>query len=107
MLTSLISKKPHVIEHPSEDQSNQNRLRLSSLEAKGLRTYTPSLAVISRSEGCYHYTADHRKLADFTSGVLVANLGHNPARWWQRIAKYMGFTDSWDSILATRRSSSN
>ena len=29
--------------------------------------------------------AEGRKLADFTSGVLVANLGHNPTRWWQRV----------------------
>ncbi|MCH7727236.1 MAG: aminotransferase class III-fold pyridoxal phosphate-dependent enzyme, partial [Planctomycetes bacterium] len=31
-----------------------------------------------------------RKLADFSSGVLVANLGHNPTRWWQRVIDYMG-----------------
>ena len=43
-----------------------------------MRTFTPSLAVIARSAGCYHWTPDGRKLADFTSGVLVANLGHNP-----------------------------
>jgi 4-aminobutyrate aminotransferase-like enzyme len=29
-------------------------------------------------------------LADFTSGVLVANLGHNPTRWWQRVMGYLG-----------------
>jgi 4-aminobutyrate aminotransferase-like enzyme len=28
-------------------------------------------------------------LADFTSGVLVANLGHNPTRWWRRVLDYM------------------
>ena len=45
----------------------------------------PSLAVIARSEGSYHWTRKVGKLADFTSGVLVANLGHNPARWWQSV----------------------
>jgi hypothetical protein len=26
----------------------------------------------------------------FTSGVLVANLGHNPAWWWKRVLAYLG-----------------
>jgi 4-aminobutyrate aminotransferase-like enzyme len=29
-------------------------------------------------------------LADFTSGVLVTNLGHNPVRWWHRVMGLMG-----------------
>ena len=29
-------------------------------------------------------------MADFTSGVLVANLGHNPTRWWKRVTEYLG-----------------
>lgn len=57
-----------------------------------MRTFTPSLAVIAKSAGSYHWTSDGRKLADFTSGVLVANLGHNPTRWWQRVWQYMGLT---------------
>ncbi|MBG86211.1 MAG: aspartate aminotransferase family protein [Verrucomicrobiales bacterium] len=61
------------------------------------------MAVISHSAGSYHYTADGRKLADFTSGVLVSNLGHNPRSWWERLMQYMkldslsgdgGFTDA-------------
>ena len=43
-----------------------------------LRTFTPTQAVIAKSAGVFHWTADGRKLYDFTSGVLVANLGHNP-----------------------------
>ena len=43
------------------------------------------MAVVHRSEGSYHYTPEGRKLADFSSGVLVMNLGHNPTRWWQRV----------------------
>jgi 4-aminobutyrate aminotransferase-like enzyme len=46
--------------------------------------------VIAHSDGCYFFTPEGRKLADFTSGVLVANLGHNPTRWWQRVFDYMG-----------------
>lgn len=81
------------IEHAGESQSNEVRRRLSRTEPKGLRTYTPSLAVFAKSEGCYHWTPEGRKLADFASGVLVANLGHNPVRWWQRVWQYMQLPD--------------
>jgi 4-aminobutyrate aminotransferase-like enzyme len=81
------------IEHPCEPDSNQWRRRLGETEPTCLRTYTPSLAVFAKSAGSYHWTADGRKLVDFTSGVLVANLGHNPARWWQRVLDYMGIAN--------------
>ncbi len=32
-------------------------------------------------------------MADFTSGVLVANLGHNPVRWWRRVLDYLQLAD--------------
>ena len=73
------------IQHPEEALSNEVRRRLASTEPKTLRTYTPSLAVLERSAGSYHWTPEGRKLADFASGVLVANLGHNPTRWWRRV----------------------
>jgi 4-aminobutyrate aminotransferase-like enzyme len=79
-----------VIQHPGEEESNELRRRSAAVEPAALRTYTPSMAVLARSEGCYHFTPEGRKLADFTSGVLVANLGHNPARWWARALKYLG-----------------
>ncbi len=78
------------IVHPGETRSNALRERLVEVEPRTQRTFTPSLAAISRSAGCYHWTSDGRKLADFTSGVLVANLGHNPIRWWQSVLRYMG-----------------
>ena len=77
------------IQHPGEDRSNEMRRRLERVEPRTLRTYTPSLAVINQSAGSYHWTADGRKLADFTSGVLVANLGHHPVRWWRRMMEYL------------------
>ncbi|MEX0939349.1 MAG: aspartate aminotransferase family protein [Pirellulales bacterium] len=80
---------PAAVQHQGEDRSNAIRARMAAVEPRGLRTYTPSLAVIARSEGCYHYTPEGRKLADFTSGVLVANLGHNPPAWWRRILELM------------------
>lgn len=75
-----------------EPLSETTRRAVSAAEPRALRTYTPTLAVIERSAGSYHYTADGAKLADFTSGVLVANLGHNPRRWWRRVYEYLGHT---------------
>src|SRR5215212_5207673 len=86
-----VSESP--IEHPGEEQSNEIRRQLHELEPKSQRTFTPSLAVIAHSAGCYHFTPEGRKLADFTSGVLVANLGHNPSRWWRSALGYMGLDD--------------
>ncbi len=79
----------NAIEHPGETESNEWRSRLNEVEPRALRTYTPSMAVLARSAGSYHWTPEGRKLADFTSGVLVANLGHNPTRWWKRVWQYM------------------
>ena len=75
----------HQLAKRREAASDAARRELAQAEPRALRTYTPTLAVIERSAGCYHYTADGAKLADFTSGVLVANLGHNPTRWWRRV----------------------
>lgn len=78
------------IEHPGEELSNELRRRLLAVEPRSLRTFTPSLAVIAKSAGCFHWTPEGRKLADFTSGVLVTNLGHNPTVWWRRVMSYLG-----------------
>lgn len=78
------------IQHLGENRGNEFRGRLTTVEPRSLRTFTPSLAVFSQSSGSYHWTPDGRRLADFTSGVLVANLGHNPARWWKRLIAYLG-----------------
>ncbi len=80
------------IHHHQEESSNQQRDMLSRLEPKSLRTYTPTQAVLARSAGIYHWTPEGRKLYDFTSGVLVANLGHNPVRWTKRFLDYLGWT---------------
>jgi 4-aminobutyrate aminotransferase-like enzyme len=82
------------IEHPDEADSNGLRLEAMQLEPRALRTFTPSLAVVARGEGCYLVTPEGRRLADFTSGVLVANIGHNPTRWWRRVWDYMGLNDA-------------
>lgn len=80
----------HFVEFEGEQKSNELRRRIATVEPRSQRTFTSSLAVFDRSAGSYHWTPEGRKLADFASGVLVANLGHNPARWWQRVLDYMG-----------------
>src|SRR6516165_10670104 len=79
------------IHHQQENPSNTQRDLAARVEPRALRTYTPTQAVLSRSAGIYHWTPEGRKLYDFTSGVLVANLGHNPVSWMQRFARYMNW----------------
>ncbi len=82
-----------IIEHRGEERSNAVRRRAALVEPVALRTFTPTLAVIERSAGSYHWTPEGRMLADFSSGVLVANLGHNPSHWWRRVIEYLGMWD--------------
>src|SRR5690348_13399100 len=83
-------KTPEPIEHPGEPKSNEIRRRIAAVEPHSLRTFTPSMAVLAKSAGCCHWTPEGRRLADFTSGVLVMNLGHNPTNWWRRVVNYLG-----------------
>ena len=69
---------------PNEPESNAVRDDLARFEPRALRTYTPTQAVLARSAGVFHWTAEGRRLYDYTSGVLVANLGHNPGAWMRR-----------------------
>ncbi|HEX4608416.1 MAG TPA: aspartate aminotransferase family protein, partial [Urbifossiella sp.] len=82
---------PPPIQHPAEPASNTARAAAAAVEPRSLRTFTPSQAVLAESAGVYHWTPEGRRLYDFTSGVLVANLGHNPTRWTQRFFDYMGW----------------
>ena len=79
-----------VIQHPGELQSNDWRRRCASLQPRSVRTYTPSLAVVHRAKGWHVFTPEGRPLLDFTSGVLVANLGHNPTSWWEHVLELLG-----------------
>lgn len=75
-----------------EPVSNSVRDTIATGEPHSLRTFTPSQAVLSRSAGVFHWTPEGRRLFDFTSGVLVANLGHNPKRWLKRFTTCLGWT---------------
>src|SRR2546429_7929173 len=79
------------IQHPDEANSNTLRTQMVQVEPRSLRTYTPTQAVLARSAGVFHWTPEGRRLYDFTSGVLVANLGHNPRAWMRRFVKHMGW----------------
>jgi 4-aminobutyrate aminotransferase-like enzyme len=86
------------LHHPHETASNTDRDLVARFEPKSLRTYTPSQAVLARSAGVYHWTPEGRKLFDFSSGVLVANLGHNPRRWMQGFIAAMGWAGNpWEA----------
>lgn len=82
----------HAVQHAGEPLSNALREQSAHYEPKTLRTYTPSQAVISKAAGVFVWTPEGRRLYDFTSGVLVVNLGHNPERWWQRLQQYLGWS---------------
>jgi 4-aminobutyrate aminotransferase-like enzyme len=81
----------NALQHAREPESNVARAKLAAVEPLTLRTYTPTQAVIARSAGVFHWTPEDRRLYDFTSGVLVANLGHNPRRWLERLVELLGW----------------
>jgi 4-aminobutyrate aminotransferase-like enzyme len=81
------------LHHPNEESSNAARDGVGRLEPRSLRTYTPTQAVLAKSAGIYHWTPEGRRLYDFSSGVLVANLGHNPTSWMRRFGGYMGWSE--------------
>jgi 4-aminobutyrate aminotransferase-like enzyme len=82
------------IEHPGEARSNAIRHVIEDREPVALRTYTPTQVAIAKSAGVFHWTADGRRLYDYTSGVLVSNLGHNPVEWQRRFFDYMGWREA-------------
>src|SRR6516162_16869 len=93
------------IHHPREQVSNDARDLVGRVEPRALRTYTPTQAVLARSAGIFHWTPEGRRLFDFSSGVLVANLGHNPSSWMKRFVDYMGWTGSpWTEIVVSGQS---
>ena len=63
------------IQHEGEPRANAIRERLNAVVGRGQRTYTPSQLTVEKAEGCTLWTVDGRRLLDFTSGVLVTNLG--------------------------------
>src|SRR5436305_12129540 len=81
------------LHHPQESQSNAAREVAAAYEPRALRTYTPTQAVLARSAGVFHWNPEGRRLYDYTSGVLVSNLGHNPVSWMERYVRYLGWQE--------------
>ncbi len=81
------------LHHPHESASNVVREGVARFEPRALRTYTPTQAVLARSAGVFLWTPEGRRLYDFTSGVLVANLGHNPQAWMRRFMRHMNWSE--------------
>jgi 4-aminobutyrate aminotransferase-like enzyme len=79
------------IQFPNEERSNAARRTVGEKEPLAQRTYTPSQAVFAKSAGPFHWTPEGRRLYDYTSGVLVTNLGHNPRSWMKRFFDYLGW----------------
>ncbi len=82
------------VQFDHEHRSNAVRNMIARHEPHSLRTFTPSQAVLAKSAGVFHWTPEGRRLFDYSSGVLVANLGHNPKRWLSRFAGYLGWNAS-------------
>ena len=76
------------IKHKNEKVSNALRKKNDELIGLGQSTYTPTQVVVTKAKGSWIWTADDRKLIDFSSGVLVANLGHNHRRFEQLVKDY-------------------
>ncbi len=85
------------ISFDAESQSNAIRRAITDLEPRALRTFTPTQAVLAKSAGIFHWTPEGRRLVDYSSGVLVANLGHNPRPWLNRFAEYLG----WSGVIGS------
>ncbi|MCA9057148.1 MAG: aspartate aminotransferase family protein [Planctomycetaceae bacterium] len=88
------SRQDFAVQFDGEQQSNNVRTTIAGTEPHSLRTFTPSQAVLAKSAGVFHWTPEGRRLFDYSSGVLVANLGHNPQRWLAHLAEYMGWTSA-------------
>ncbi len=78
------------ISHEGESLGNAIRKDRSRLVGIGQSTYTPTEIVVRKAKGCYLWTVDGRRLTDFTSGVLVTNLGHAHKGFERAYAKYCG-----------------
>ena len=76
------------VQHVDEEKSNEVRKLAFQYIGRGHKTYTPTQLVIKKAEGVYLWNAEGRKLIDFASGVLVANLGHNHPYFEEGFRKY-------------------
>ena len=55
---------PAPIHHSTESSSNTVRDTLVQVEPRGLRTFTPTQAVLLTSAGVFHWTQERRRLKE-------------------------------------------
>lgn len=77
------------IAHEGESRGNDIRQLNDELVGHGQSTYTPTQVAVRKAKGAYLWTVDGRKLIDFTSGVLVSNLGYAHPQFERRFKAYM------------------
>jgi 4-aminobutyrate aminotransferase-like enzyme len=82
-------RRDTLIQHDDEPRANAIRRELDRYVGHGHKTYTPTQLVVARAEGCWLETMDGARLLDFTSGVLVANLGHGNPAFESAYARYV------------------
>ena len=82
-----MASTPIYIENDS--RSNEIRKQTIDLIPKSHKTYTPTQLVVNRAEGARLWNPEGREFIDFSSGVLVANLGHNHPYFEERYASYI------------------
>lgn len=78
------------IEHAGEPKGNAIRAAHAAWVGRAGQTYTPTQMVVARAEGAELTTADGHRLIDFTSGVLVCNLGYAHPGFERRYGDYLG-----------------
>jgi len=76
------------ISFDNEPKSNALRLLVDQYVGQGQSTWTPTQVVISRAKGRCLWTVEGQRLIDFTSGVLVSNIGYAHRGFEKRLAKY-------------------
>ena len=84
----LMAGTPIYIEN--DDRSNEIRKQIVDLIPKSHKTYTSTQLVVDRAEGVRLWNPEGREFIDFSSGVLVANLGHNHPYFEEQYASYIG-----------------
>jgi 4-aminobutyrate aminotransferase-like enzyme len=71
-----------------EPRANDIRQRLNASQCIGQRTFTPTQLVVDKAKGVVLTSADGRQFIDYTSGVLVANLGHGNPDFERKYQQY-------------------
>ncbi len=74
--------------HENEPNGNGLRILMDRYVGRAQSTYTPTQIAVARAKGSRLWTVDGRKLIDFTSGVLVSNLGYAHPLFEKRLAEY-------------------